>query len=690
MPLTEGWAHLWSLATLIALLLLWWQVTSWYRQQLLAEQRIQMREEISLRGNALASAINRRFAILKGLNAFVRTEFNQENFQDQFFIYASHLYTNTTGILNIAVAPAGRIEYIYPIEGNESLIGYDLLHTLRPELKEDVELAIESEEIILGFPLDYALGDWGLAARQAIYLEDDTFWGLISVVIDIPTLLNDAGFESASPDLDFRLEDPSGELIYETGPTMRREGITYRLDLPEEPWILTGYPKSDWGAIIRQDLLPIQVSGLMIVLLLSGLVFVLVNRQAQLASAVNERTREIAQINQSLEQRVAARTREITTLMEVSQTAATTPDVEPLLSLILDQLQEIVPYVAASIFLYEEGRVLSLLCYRGPMSMDSLPKRWELEGAEHYKEVIAKRKPVMIPDIHNDSPMGLAWQQTVMTYLGEVPEYFACWMGVPLIVKKRVIGLLVLHHKEANYYSGDQASLAMAFAHQAALAIENTRLYEQVQQVAVLRERQRLARDLHDSVSQALYSIALGARTAQTLIDRESEGSDKASLREPIDHILSMAEVGLAEMRTLIFELRPESLEGEGLIVGFNRQIEAFRSWHKIEIQASLCSEPEIAIEKKLLLYRVLQESLHNIAKHAQARHVNVTLLSQPDLVRLQVQDDGRGFDATMPSTGLGLRSMQERVEQGGGTFEVISAPGFGTSIVVQLPLDTI
>ena len=296
---------------------------------------------------------------------------------------------------------------------------------------------------------------------------------------------------------------------------------------------------------------------------------------------------------------------------------------------------------------------------------------------------------MVIPDVHAETPMSLAWQRTVMNHVKEMPEYLNAWMGIPLVVKKRVIGLLTLHHDQKNFYTIDQASLVLAFANQAALAIENTRLYDQVHQVAVLQERQRLARELHDSVSQALYSIALGARTAQKLINREPIEFDLKNLSESIEHILSMTDVGLSEMRALIFELRPESLEVDGLNAGLNKQVEAFRSWHKIDVQINMCTEPDISIDKKLLLYRIVQESLHNVAKHAKAKQVLIDFSCEKDIIRLKVQDDGRGFDIAVPSSGLGLISMQERVKQGGGTFEVISEQGAGTSIIVQLPIDS-
>jgi signal transduction histidine kinase len=668
-------------------MLLWWQGNSWYRSQLLAEQRAQASEEVALHGSALSAAIQRCFALLRGLDAFVSTEYQDENFDTKFLVYAARLHANTSGLNNIAVAPNGVILYIYPPDGNENILGYDLIHAFSSDLQEDVQLAMKSEQIILGFPLDYAQEDWGIAARKAVYLDDGTFWGLISVVIDFPTILSESTLDVESPDMDFRLVDRSGDVIYETDPVMEDTGVTYKLSLPEEPWELTGYPKDNWDVLIRSRLLPVQISGLVIVLLLSGLVYLSANRQARLESAVQQRTREIVQINRSLEQRVTARTRELTTLLEVSQNVATIPDLQPLLSMILDRIQGIVNCVAALIFLVEDEYYLSLLTYRGSLSIEDLPTLWPLDAAEHYTAVIQSRKPVIISDVHADTPLACAWQHITTNQLGEAPDYIRCWLGVPLMVNERVIGLFVLHHDEANFYSDDQATLVLAFAHQAALAIENARLYEQAQQVGVMRERQRLARELHDSVSQALYSIALGARTAQIIIDRNLGHTVQDELSEPMIHILAMAEAGLAEMRALIFELHPESLANEGLISALTKQAAATQARHSLSLEMSLCDEPEIPMEQKLLLYRITQEALHNIVKHAQAHKVAIELIQEKDQISLTIQDDGKGFDTRIPSQGLGLRSMLERITQVDGELNVSSKSGEGTVISAQIPL---
>ena len=139
--------------------------------------------------------------------------------------------------------------------------------------------------------------------------------------------------------------------------------------------------------------------------------------------------------------------------------------------------------------------------------------------------------------------------------------------------------------------------------------------------VAALEERQKLARELHDSVSQALYGIALGARTAQTQLER-----DPTKLAEPLDYILSLSEAGLSEMRALIFELRPESLQNEGLIAALTKQTDAIRARHKLDVVTHFDSEPHVSLDAKEALYRIAQEAMQNIVKHAHASRVELTL----------------------------------------------------------------
>lgn len=210
-------------------------------------------------------------------------------------------------------------------------------------------------------------------------------------------------------------------------------------------------------------------------------------------------------------------------------------------------------------------------------------------------------------------------------------------------------------------------------------------LYEQAQELVSLQERQRLARELHDSVSQVLYGIGLGAHTAREALET---GDDPVEALESIDYVLTLADAGLAEMRALIFELRPESLEREGLVAALTKQVAVLRARYKLTVEADLGEEPHLSLEMKHVMYRVAQEALNNTVRHARASLVVLRLAGEANEIVLEVRDNGRGFDPAGPFPGhLGLHSMRERVTKVGGFLAIESVPGQGTRVSVRLPI---
>lgn len=199
---------------------------------------------------------------------------------------------------------------------------------------------------------------------------------------------------------------------------------------------------------------------------------------------------------------------------------------------------------------------------------------------------------------------------------------------------------------------------------------------------AVVEERKHLSRELHDSVSQALFGIVLGTLAIKNALPADSGAA------EAVDYVLHLAESGLAEMRTLIFELRPESLESEGLIACLQKQVDALAKRYKISVCLDSCQqEPLLDLPVKHEVYRLIMESLHNIVKHARANHCSVLLENLPGEYLVKVEDDGAGFDlAAVPHNRVGLSSMRERVAQLGGRLQIDTAPGQGTRVVVNLP----
>ena len=255
-------------------------------------------------------------------------------------------------------------------------------------------------------------------------------------------------------------------------------------------------------------------------------------------------------------------------------------------------------------------------------------------------------------------------------------------VSVPVRDRERMLGVFGVSFVTEHPFSDSEVRLYQALADRAAVAIQNAELYARAQRAGSLEERQRLARELHDSVSQALYGIALGTRTARLRL-----GDDPQNAAEPIDYVASLAQAGLAEMRALIFELRPESLEQEGLIAAIEKHAASTRARYGLDVRLELMDEPECSIEIKEALYRIAQEALHNVVKHANAQQVNVTLEQDDDRIVLTVADDGQGFDASASFPGhVGLQSMPERAGRLGGTVEVTSMVGQGTRVTARLP----
>jgi len=392
-----------------------------------------------------------------------------------------------------------------------------------------------------------------------------------------------------------------------------------------------------------------------------------------------------------LEKRVAERTRELSTLLEVSRQVASTLRIEPLLGLILDQLKGVVDYRGGSL-LKLKGEELVIVEYRGPSPREEIVGlHFPLARIEPIWEPAKQGRPVMICDVQGDGLLARTFREAAGPLMDGVWSYIRCWMGVPIVLKGKTIGLLSLSIDEPSFYAEEQAHLALAFASQAAVAMENAMLYAQAQEAAAIEERARLARELHDSVTQALFSMTMHAEAAQMALEREGNSGginrDGPVVRN-LHQLSELTEGALAEMRALIFELRPGALQEEGLAAALRKHATALsaREGLRIVVQAP---EPRVALEPSTEehLYRFAQEALHNVIKHAGASRAEVRLEAGADgQLVLEIEDDGRGFDpANVPAGHLGLRTMADRVEQIGGVLQIQSTPGAGTKVRVTV-----
>jgi signal transduction histidine kinase len=242
---------------------------------------------------------------------------------------------------------------------------------------------------------------------------------------------------------------------------------------------------------------------------------------------------------------------------------------------------------------------------------------------------------------------------------------------------------LVLYYSEPRVFSGEDVELAVAFADQAALAIENASLHRQAEEAAILEERERLARDLHDSVTQSLYSITLLAEGWKRL-ERAGRLEDA---EDPLGELGEIAQQALKEMRLMVHELRPPDLEDVGLVGALHLRLGAVEKRAGVDarfVAGDVLDLPPLVEE---CLYRIAIEALNNALKHAGATEVTVSLQPVTEGVVLEVRDNGRGFDTSQMAElhGVGLNSMRERAEGLGGELAIESEPGEGTTVRARM-----
>ena len=369
-------------------------------------------------------------------------------------------------------------------------------------------------------------------------------------------------------------------------------------------------------------------------------------------------------------------------LAETAANLAVTQPIERMLDAVAKSVVDVTDAVAAGVFLLEGERNLRTAATVGlpPDYIEAMDLATSGGAARPALDAIRTRADVIYDDLPSrilDDPRFAPVHALIRNVTWKVVA------TIPMIYGDRPLGAVsafFLHGQRPNERT---ITFLRAIAGLAASAAETHRLVSAQQGQVALEERQRLSRELHDSLSQALYAIALGARSAQ---NRLTSSPQRAA--EPLDYILRLAEAALADMRSLILDLRPESLEREGLVAALRERSVAVTGRYGIDVAVDLPDEPPLSPSAKQAIYRIALEALNNVVKHSRARHVTLRLDTSEHNVSLEVTDDGDGFDATATYPGhLGLQSMRERAESPGGTLQVDSESGRGTTIRARVPL---
>ena len=380
---------------------------------------------------------------------------------------------------------------------------------------------------------------------------------------------------------------------------------------------------------------------------------------------------------QTMEQRVAERTKELATLNSIAAVVSRSLDLKDILSDALERTMQSTEIETGSAYQLDEAtQTLILMAQRG-LSDDfaKLTTRLPIQVALAGKSVEVERP--LVWDVMTDYPEGELKKQILKEGLRSI-------VAIPLTAKDKLVGALVLAARQPRAITPEEAALFSAIGQQVGVAVENARLYSEAEQAAAISERSRLARELHDSVTQSLYSMTLYAEAAARLLTiGKTEGATE-HLRELRD----TAQEALREMRLLIFQLRPPALERGGLANALQARLDAVEARGgmraELQVEGSECLPRAVQEE----LYHLAQEALNNTLKHAHAQHVQVRMRFSDIMTRIEIEDDGMGFNvaAARASGGLGLRGMEERAQRIGGILDIVSAPGQGTKVSVEVP----
>lgn len=360
-------------------------------------------------------------------------------------------------------------------------------------------------------------------------------------------------------------------------------------------------------------------------------------------------------------------------LRDTLATMSSTLDLDKILDHILDTVKRVTPYDGANV-LFVESDLVRVVRQRGYIEK-GLDKDWLNQPIPVTKLVALQQliefgKPLAIADTTN-SPLWIGFEGL---------DWVNSNLIAPIRSNGTILGFLSLDSATPGYYTQAHAERLQSFADQAAIAIQNARLLERAKREAVMAERNRLANELHDTISQTLWSISLISERLPAIWEIDEEEG-----RRSLTTLHQLSQNALAEMRLLLLELHPSSLTDAKLgdLIRQAAAIIANRTGLEISIQVE--EQAPVPPEVHFALYRVVQEALNNIALHASATHVEINFSSDSERLNLTIRDNGVGFDPGDTGIGrLGLSIMQDRIQNVGGSLKIISRRGDGTRIEVS------
>ena len=401
-----------------------------------------------------------------------------------------------------------------------------------------------------------------------------------------------------------------------------------------------------------------------------------------LADQFNLMSAELDESYASLENKVTERTHELATLNAIAARVSSSLNLSEIMADALERLMELTGMEHGIAYRIEGG--------------DSSATNTGTDAEEAHLRVMAFRGlPPTFADLGDRLPLrqsaaGVAGHrgEPVIWTLAELPtassvrERIAALgveqvIAIPLMTKGRLVGSLNLSTNRSRIYPPEQIALLNTIGQQIGVAVENAHLYDQAEQTGITAERSRLARELHDAVTQTLFSASLIADVLPRIWKRNPDEG-----LQNLEELRQLTRGALAEMRTLLLEMRPESLERSDIKSLLTQLADAFIGRVRVPVSLVIQGDCELTHEVKLVFYRVAQEALNNIAKHSGARQVDLQLECQSGQMNLIIKDDGLGFDPdTITPDHLGIAIMRERANTIGASLKIESQAGHGTTV---------
>ncbi len=367
-----------------------------------------------------------------------------------------------------------------------------------------------------------------------------------------------------------------------------------------------------------------------------------------------------------------SRTRDLLTLFEVDRSIRAEGNLEHLLETLLQQTMTRTDATLGGVYLADEDGLLRLRAYKG---LTDAPIHTSLRPGEGFVGAVAKQGEAAISD-------GLEPSQRPDPITANAQSALC----LPLRTDEGLLGVIVLAHEQPAFFDEDHLPFLGLIAGQVSLAVRNARAYLQSEELAIAEERARIAREIHDGVAQSLAFSALKLDLVSRLLSQPEKAQHE------LDQTKKTIRETIKEVRRSIFALRPVDLERHGFVETIRRYASDYGQQNSVHVELDIEAPPQLSMKSEAVLFRIFQEAMNNVAKHAGARNV-VVRVGRDAAGRgfIAVEDDGRGFDLAQVSDrvstagGLGLKQMRERVQARGGVFEVSSSPDHGTRIFAAM-----